>query len=67
MKTNVGSYDCAVRFVGGCVLLLLGNHFLGWWGLLGLFPIATAVFGFCPAYTVFRIDTTDCDKHEHHM
>jgi hypothetical protein len=61
MKTNVGSYDGAVRFVVGCVILVLGGHFLSWWGLIGFIPILTAVFGFCPAYLSFHFSTTACD------
>ena len=64
MKTNVGSYDAAVRFVAGCLLLMLGNHSLGWWGLLGLAPILSACIGFCPIYALLHIDTTACD-HDH--
>lgn len=62
MKTNVGSYDSAVRFVAGCGLLMLGNHGLGWWGLLGLLPILNAATGFCLVYAALGISTTACDQ-----
>lgn len=64
MKTNVGSYDCAVRFVAGCVLLILANHSLGWWGLIGIVPILSAIFRFCFIYSLFHLDTTACDQHD---
>ena len=67
MKSNVGSYDCAIRFVAGCLLMLAGNHYLSWWGLLGMAPILTAIVGYCPLYTIIRLDTTACDQHEHEM
>jgi hypothetical protein len=64
MKTNVGSYDAAVRFIAGCVLLLMGNHGLGVWGFLGLLPILSSITGFCVVYALFHIDTTACDHHD---
>lgn len=62
MKKNVGSYDAAVRFVGGCGLLILFNHHYGWWTLIGAIPIITATIGFCPAYWCLGIDTAGCDR-----
>lgn len=62
MKTNVGSFDAAVRFVAGCGLLLLGNHGLGWWGLIGFVPILTAICAFCPAYALLSVSTTAWDR-----
>lgn len=58
MKTNIGSYDEGVRFVGGCLIGLWGVHVESWWGLLGLIPVLTAAVGFCPLYALFHIDTT---------
>lgn len=57
MKTNVGSYDAAIRFLGGCGLLFFSVNGLGWWALLGLVPIFSAACGFCPLYWLFGIDT----------
>lgn len=66
MKTNVGSYDGAVRFVAGCVLLSLSHRTLGSWGLLGLIPILSAVCGFCPLYWILHLDTKAWElAHEH--
>jgi hypothetical protein len=67
MKANVGSYDCAARFIVGCLVMLAGNHFQSWWGLLGILPILNAIVGFCPLYAVVGINTTACDEHEHRM
>ena len=62
MKTNVGSYDAAVRFILGCVLLEVGAHHLSWWGLVGFIPIFSAAFAFCPLYAPFHFNTTACDQ-----
>ena len=42
--------------------LFLGVHFEDWRGLLGLFPVATAVLAFCPLYVLFGFDTTPTDE-----
>ena len=58
MKPNVGSVDQIVRIVVGLVLIAL--VFVGPrtpWGWLGLFPLATGIFRFCPGYYPFKIDT----------
>jgi hypothetical protein len=64
MKANVGSYDCAARFIVGCLAMLAANHYHSWWGLLGILPILNAVSGYCPLYAVVGISTTACDEHD---
>ncbi len=60
MKANVGSADKIVRIVIGIGLLSLlfiveGNmRFLG---LIGIVPIATALLGWCPAYSLIGVNT----------
>ena len=61
MRTNIGSYDEAVRFLGGCLIGFWGIHVESWWGLLGLLPFLTAAFRYCPLYTLFHIDTKRFD------
>jgi hypothetical protein len=58
MQTNVGKVDRIIRIIVGLVLLSLifvGPQTL--WGLVGLVPLATALFGYCPAYSIFGIRT----------
>jgi Protein of unknown function (DUF2892) len=60
MKTNVGTIDRVFRIVLGVVLLSLlffvqGN--LRWVGLVGIVPLATALMGWCPLYSVFGISS----------
>ena len=58
MTRNIGSIDRALRIGGGVVLLALGVFGpLGWWGAIGLLPIATALIGWCPAYPLLGINT----------
>ncbi len=50
MKANVGGLDRLFRLVAGFAILGAGYYFKSWFGLIGLVPILTAVFRFCPAY-----------------
>lgn len=55
---NVGSIDRALRIILGLGLISL--VFVGPqtpWGWIGIVPIATALLGWCPAYTLFGIKT----------
>jgi len=57
-STNVGNIDRTLRVVAGIVLLSLGAAgVLGWWGLLGLVPLATGIVGNCPAYSLLGVNT----------
>ena len=62
MKKNVGSYDAAIRYVLGWLIVLWGVHTKNWWGFLALAPLLTCAFAFCPLYCVFRFDTTGVDR-----
>ena len=55
---NMGAIDRGLRIVVGLVLLALvfvGPQTL--WGLLGIVPLATAVFRWCPAYSLLGMNT----------
>ncbi len=55
---NEGSVDRVLRVVVGVALLSLvvvGPR--TWWGLLGLVPLATGLFGFCPVYQLLGVST----------
>ena len=58
MMMNIGNIDRILRVVVGLVLVgltLIGS--IGPWGWLGLALVATAAFGFCPAYSFLGINT----------
>jgi len=57
MKTNVGTLDRSFRFALGLTLLGAGYYFQSWWGLVGILPLLTATFRFCPAYVPFGLST----------
>ena len=60
MKPNVGFTDRAIRIVLGAAILGAGYYFQSWWGLVGIVPLLTAVFRFCPAFLPFGLNT--CEK-----
>ena len=63
MKTNVGTLDRIARIVLGLVLIALTlTGTIGVWGWIGVVPLATAVFGFCPAYTLLGMSTCPMKK-----
>ena len=62
MKKNVGHpvYKVA-RIIIGVVLLGLVFYLEGdirWLGLIGIIPILTVVFGWCPGWALLGINTT---------
>ena len=57
MKANGGGLDRIVRSIAGRVILGVGYYFKSWWGLIGLGPILTATFRFCPAYPIFGVSS----------
>jgi len=57
MKTNVGSIDRVIRLIAGFAILGAGYYFKSWWGLVGIVPLLTATFRFCPAYLPFGLST----------
>lgn len=58
---NVGGVDRLARIAVGVILLgLVAAGVIGLWGLIGLIPLATGGFGFCPLYKPFGINTSAC-------
>jgi len=58
MKANVGSIDRVIRILAGLGLIgaaLAG--LIGSWGWIGVVPLATGIFRFCPAYLPFGINS----------
>ena len=63
MKYNVGGADRIARIVVGLVLIgltLAGQ--IGAWGWIGIVPLLTGIFGFCPPYALFGISTCPMKK-----
>lgn len=58
MQANVGGIDKGLRIGAGLVLIALGVAGIGApWTFIGVVPLATGLFNFCPAYTLLGIKT----------
>ncbi|HET7831474.1 MAG TPA: DUF2892 domain-containing protein [Gallionella sp.] len=58
MKINVGSADRFLRIVVGLALIALAaTGTVGAWGWIGIVPLLTGIFRFCPGYTLLGINT----------
>jgi len=58
MQANVGGIDKVLRIVVGVVLVAsAATGFIGVWGWIGVVPLLTGLFNFCPLYTMFGIKT----------
>ena len=63
MTRNEGTLDRALRIIAGLVLLSL--VFIGPqtpWGWIGIVPLLTGLVGYCPAYSIFGINTCGLKK-----
>lgn len=65
MEQNVGTVDKVIRFIIGIALLSLYFFLDGgikYVSLIGIIPILTAFFKYCPLYTLFGINTCSTKK-----
>ncbi len=66
LKNNVGNLDRIIRVVLG--LALIGAFFVfpdfsyRWFLLIGIIPLATALIGSCPVYTIFGLSSCPAKK-----
>ncbi|MFI8746076.1 DUF2892 domain-containing protein [Pseudomonas sp. NPDC077186] len=52
MQRNVGKFDRSLRIAAG--LILIGPSLSG---VIGLLPLASEIFRFCPAYPLLGVNT----------
>ncbi|MBI2314085.1 MAG: DUF2892 domain-containing protein [Betaproteobacteria bacterium] len=60
MKANVGGIDRALRITLGIALLAMVVVLEGsarYLGLIGIVPLTTGLLRWCPAYTLFGLNT----------
>jgi len=60
MNKNLGKTDRIIRIILGIIILAVGIINTSLLGLIGIIPLATALMGWCPLYTPFKINT--CSK-----
>ena len=58
MKHNVGGIDKVLRIIIGAALMILAaTGSKGWWGWLGVIPLATGLMSYCMLYRLLGINT----------
>jgi hypothetical protein len=58
MKCNVGRIDRVLRISIGLVLVgLAASNEVGAWGWIGIVPLATGLFKFCPLYPILGVNS----------
>ncbi|MGB7989494.1 MAG: DUF2892 domain-containing protein [Candidatus Methylophosphatis roskildensis] len=63
MKSNVGGIDKTLRIVAGLILIALAaTGTVGMWGWIGVVPLVTGLFNFCPVYSMLGMNTCPMKK-----
>lgn len=66
MLANVGGIDRILRILVGLVLVLGTPQLLGYigsnWAWIGVVPLVTGLFRFCPAYKLLGMNTCPMKK-----
>lgn len=60
MTQNIGGIEKAIRIVLGVALLGWGfvlSDPMNYWGAIGIVPLVTALIGWCPAWSIFGVNT----------
>lgn len=63
MSSNVGGIDRILRIVAGVALIALTlTGTIGAWGWVGVVPLLTGLFKFCPFYPILGMNTCPMKK-----
>lgn len=57
MNINIGSTDRMLRVIAGVIIIAVGVYYQSWWGVVGLVPLLTGLFRFCPLYKMLGTNT----------
>ena len=57
MKMNVGSTERVLRVIAGIIIIGVGVYYQSWWGVIGVVPLLTGLFRFCPLYSILGVNT----------
>lgn len=63
MKKNVGTLDRIIRIILGLALIIAAaTGAIGWWGWIGIVPLATGLMSSCLLYSLLGINTCPVGK-----
>ena len=57
MQANIGKTEKIIRIVVGIAIIAAGVIYQSWWGAIGVIPLVTALINYCPAWSIFGINT----------
>lgn len=57
MQINICNNERVLRIIVGVIIIGLGVYFQSLWGIIGLVPLLTGIFRFCPLYTMLGMNT----------
>lgn len=64
MNVNAGRIDRVLRIIGGLLLISLAVAGIGTpWTWIGIVPFATGMVGWCPAYSLFGVNSCSLGQH----
>lgn len=62
MQKNIGGVDKTIRILVGIALIIWAVLNGPVWAWIGILPLATGLFSWCPAYTLLGIKTCPVKK-----
>ncbi|MEQ1667244.1 MAG: DUF2892 domain-containing protein [Sulfuriferula sp.] len=63
MGCNTGGIDRVLRIIVGLALIALAaTNTVGAWGWIGVVPLLTGIFSFCPVYSLLGLNTCKTKK-----
>ena len=60
--TNVGNVDRTIRIVVGVALIVWASTGGPTWAYVGIVPLITGLFRYCPAYSLFGCKSCQSDS-----
>jgi hypothetical protein len=57
MQANIGNTEKIIRIIVGVAIIAAGVIFQSWWGAIGAIPLITGLINYCPAWSIFGINT----------
>jgi len=57
MQCNIGKTDRTIRLIAGVAIIAAGLYYQSWWGAIGMIPLLTGAFRWCPPYQLLGIST----------
>lgn len=60
----MGTLDRSIRGIVGSAVILTGLYYQSWWGVLGVLPLSSSLFAWCPVYIPFGISSCKIEDNK---